>query len=85
MTIRPFSVDFSFNLADPFVLVYLSSFLIVAIKTKTLPEWRVPKLNLYIAVFSLVLIFGLLKGYTAIGFTEWAFYGKALGWFVLIA
>ena len=44
-----------------------------------------PKLNLYIAVFSLVLIFGLLKGYTAIGFTEWAFYGRALGWFVLIA
>ena len=85
ITIRPFSVGFSVNLADPFVLVYLSSFLIVAIKTKRLPEWRVPKFNLFIGLFSLVLIFGLLKGYTAIGFTEWAFFGRALGWFVLIA
>lgn len=85
VTIKPFSVAFSFNLADPFVLMYLSSVVAVAIKTKRLPNWSLPKLNLCIALFTLVLIFGLLKGYTAVGFTEWAFYGRALGWIVLLA
>lgn len=85
ITIRPFSVDFSFNLADPVVLMTLSSLVITTITAKTLPKWSVPKLNLFIALFSLVLVFGLLKGYTSVGFTEWAFVGKALGWLVLIA
>ncbi len=83
--IKPFSVAFSFNLADPFVLMYVSAVVAIAIKAKKLPKWSVPKLNLYIALFTIVLIYGLLKGYTAIGFTEWAFYGRALGWLVLLA
>lgn len=38
ITIRPFSVDFSFNLADPVVLMTLSSLVITTITAKTLPK-----------------------------------------------
>jgi glycosyltransferase involved in cell wall biosynthesis len=73
------------NLADPFAIVGGSLFLLNAVSARNAPTWRLSHLNGHVVLATLVLTVGLVMGWTAIGFTAWAFTSKYLGWFVLLA
>ncbi len=47
--------------------------------------WRVPGLNTALLVATTVLIIGFMHGWAVFGLTDWAFYNRLLGWFVLLS
>jgi len=73
------------NLADPIAILGGILFALSAIRLKRLPLWRMPKINIAIAVATLVLANALLIGAYRFEWTTWAVVNRFLGWFVLLA
>lgn len=71
------------NLADPFVLVGAALFLLRQFSMGW-PAWRIPHINLYIALTSLVLGLSFLHGLAVFGWNEWAFTSRLVGWPILL-
>ena len=72
------------NLADPAAVLGSSLFVLHYIKTGR-PRWRLPHLELYVALATLLLATAFLHGLERFGWTNWAFTNRLLGWFVLLA
>ncbi len=72
------------NLADPFAILALAATVLHFVFARELPEWRMPSFNMVLWVFSLLLLFGFLRGWMEIGITQWALGGRLIGWLVLL-
>ncbi len=72
------------NLADPFAIIAFAVVVAHWIFDRSLPHWRFDKMNAFIVAFSLLLIFGFLRGVMDIGVTQWALAGRVIGWLVLV-
>lgn len=73
------------NLADPIAVVAAALFIIECIKARRLPVWRLPRLNLHLAIMSIVILAAFLHGVAQYGVTPWALTNRLAGWFVLLA
>ena len=73
----------SVNLADPIVVIGAFLFVLHHVG-KGWPQWRIPGVTRWIAVTSVVLARAIVHGWTAFGWTDWAFVNKGLGWFMLL-
>lgn len=72
------------NLADPFAIIALAALLLHAISRRRIPRWRINAFNLLLAGFTLLLVFGFIRGAMEIGVTQWAFAGRLTGWLVIV-
>ena len=72
------------NLADPIALLGGALFIFYWFSGSR-PQWRLRKLPLYIAICTLVVALSYIIGLRSIGWSDWAFTNKFLGWFVLLA
>lgn len=72
------------NLADPLAIFALTTVVVRSISTRKLPIWRFPGVNFALLLISIVIVVGFLNGLMEIGFTQWAFGGRLLGWLVLL-
>lgn len=72
------------NLADPIVMIGGALFILRHLR-KSSPQWRLPGLNLQIALTTMVVVLAFLHGLWSFGMTEWAFANKLVGWFILLA
>lgn len=72
------------NLADPFAILALAAVSLHCMFSRQLPLWRVTYFNLALGLISLLLLFGFLNGWQAIGITQWALGGRLMGWLVLL-
>ncbi|HBA67629.1 MAG TPA: hypothetical protein DCZ48_15930 [Methylococcaceae bacterium] len=75
---------FNLNLADPFAILALAAVLQYTISTKSFPQWRYSAFNASLAIITLLLIFGFVRGWMEIGVTQWALGGRLMGWLVLL-
>jgi hypothetical protein len=73
------------NLADPIALLAGTLFLLRAITTRTLPNWRIAGINIAALAATTMLGISLLIGASRFGFTDWALINRFAGWFVLLA
>lgn len=73
------------NLADPIALVGAALFAAGAVRARRLPSWRLPGLNLHLALMTAVLAAAFLYGWSKQGWSGWAFTNRLAGWFVLLA
>lgn len=73
------------NLADPIALLAGTLFLLRAITTRTLPNWRITGINIAALAATTMLGISLLIGASRFGFTDWALINRFAGWFVLLA
>jgi hypothetical protein len=71
------------NLADPVVMLGASLFVLRHFRTGW-PVWRVPHAGTWLVAATAVIAFGLLRGWLAFGWTDWAFVNKGLGWPILL-
>jgi uncharacterized membrane protein YbhN (UPF0104 family) len=74
----------NFNLADPFAFLALTAVFLSAVMVKKYPLWELPQFNKMILMGTCLLMFGFVWGWGSHGFSQWAFAGKLLGWFVLL-
>jgi len=72
------------NLADPFAIIALTTVAVRSISIGKLPAWRFPEFNFALLLISIAIVVGFLNGVIEIGFTQWAFGGRLLGWLVLL-
>lgn len=73
------------NLADPLTLLGGVLFVLLAIRERRWPEWRLSGTNLHAAVATAVLLGALLIGAWRFGWSQWALVNKFAGWFILLA
>jgi hypothetical protein len=73
------------NLADPIALIAGALFIVVARQTGVRKLWRVPNLNVALALTTATLTISLFIGIGSFGYTTWAWVNRYLGWFVLLA
>ena len=73
----------SVNLADPIVVLGGGMFLLYCFG-KGWPAWRIPRLGVWVAAASAVILLSMLRGWASFGWTDWAFVNKGLGWLVLL-
>lgn len=73
------------NIADPIVAITGLAGVFHFIKIKQLPLWHLKQFNSAIILFSLILLIGFFNGIKVIGITQWAFFGRILGWVILLA
>jgi hypothetical protein len=73
------------NLADPVALIAASLFILSAIVTRHMPQWRMPGFNIAVGLATAALTVSLLIGIGTFGVTTWAWVNRYLGWFVLLA
>ncbi|MCZ7594378.1 MAG: flippase-like domain-containing protein [Hyphomicrobium sp.] len=71
------------NLADPIVIL-AGAFFIILHFGHGWPVWRVPGFKGFIFAASAVLVLAYLHGLMSIGWSDWAFSNKLLGWFILL-
>jgi hypothetical protein len=72
------------NLADPLALIGGALFVATAIRARQLPAWRLPGLNLHVAVMTALLLLSFLHGWLEFGWISWAFTNRVFGWLVLL-
>ena len=73
------------NLADPLAILGGVLFVLVSVRDRQWPPWRLPYINAAGIAASLVLGGSLLIGADRFGWTTWAVTNRFLGWFVLLA
>lgn len=73
------------NLADPLALIAAALFIAIIRQTAAPAVWRVPGLNVALALTTAALTVSLLIGIGSFGYTTWAWVNRYLGWFVLLA
>ncbi len=73
------------DLADPLALLGGVLFVLLAIRERRWPEWRLSAMNLHAAVATAVLLGSLLIGAWRFGWSQWALVNKFAGWFILLA
>lgn len=73
------------NLADPIALIAASLLILTVVRSERWPRWRVPNLNIAIALATVALSISLFIGISNFGLTTWAWVNRYLGWFVLLA
>jgi uncharacterized membrane protein YbhN (UPF0104 family) len=73
------------NLADPLAITAGALFTFGSIRMGQLPTWRVPYINLAVALATIVLGVSLMIGASRFGWTTWAVTNRFFGWFVLLA
>ncbi|SHN82481.1 lysylphosphatidylglycerol synthase domain-containing protein [Bradyrhizobium erythrophlei] len=73
------------NLADPIALIAAALFVVTAREAGARSLWRIPGLNVAVAMITAVLTLSLLIGVESFGYTTWAWVNRYLGWFVLLA
>ena len=71
------------NLADP-VAILGGALFVFYFGLRGTARWRLSWLNGHIVVATAVVVFSFLHGYSAVGWNDWAFNNKTLGWFVLL-
>ncbi len=71
------------NLADPFAMLIFSVAMLNLLLKREMPEWRVPRFNLYLLLMTLAIVVAYLHGYFSFGSSTWAS-GKLVGWLVLL-
>jgi uncharacterized membrane protein YbhN (UPF0104 family) len=72
------------NLADPFVILGGCLFVFNHLGGRW-PLWRVPQVNLYFGLITLLIAGSFLYGLHNFGWTDWAFTNRFLGWLVILA
>lgn len=72
------------NLADPLAILALTVVVIHVLSERELPGWKTDKFNIFVLLFSIVLLFSFSQGVTAIGITQWAVGNRLVGWLVLL-
>ena len=72
------------NPADPFALIGAALF-VHSVYRSGAPRWRLANLPLHIAAMTTVVIAAFAMGLASFGLTDWAFFNRTLGWFVLLA
>lgn len=72
------------NFADPLAIIALTTVAVRSISIRKLPTWRFPEVNFALLLISIAIVVGFLNGWIEIGFTQWAFGGRLLGWLVLL-
>ena len=73
------------NLADPIAIVGALILGVMAYNGgRWRVLWRVPNLNVFMTLSTLVLGLGFLHGWAANGISDWALYNRFIGWLVLI-
>ena len=71
------------NLADPFAMLIFSVAMLNLLLKRELPEWKVPRFNLYLLLMTLAFGAAYFHGYVSFGGSTWAS-GKLVGWLVLL-
>ncbi len=71
------------NLADPIAILSAAIF-VIGIFSLGRPKWRFPWLNTAVGVATVVVVLSFLHGYYVIGWSDWAFTNRLVGWFVLL-
>lgn len=72
------------NLADPLAILALTVMAIHLVSDRRLPSWRYDKFNLFIILFSILLLFSFVRGALVIGVTQWALGSRLIGWLVIL-
>lgn len=72
------------NLADPFALLALSVVCLYALRSRQMPQWRIPEFNRILSLFGALLLFAYVIGWMKIGNTQWALSARLVGWVVLL-
>lgn len=72
----------SVNLADPIAII--GGCIFVYNHFHQPPRWRLPHFNIMICVATVAVIAAYLHGYSQIGWTQWAFANKLIGWPILL-
>ena len=72
------------NLADPVVILGGALFILQQVKGGW-SGWRIPNLQIYVALATLLIGAAFLHGLAEFGWTNWAFTNRLLGWFILLA
>ncbi|MBX9845491.1 MAG: flippase-like domain-containing protein [Xanthobacteraceae bacterium] len=73
----------SVNLADPVVVVGAVLFVLHHVG-QGWPQWRIGGVTRWIGATTAVLALAIVHGWTAFGWTDWAFVNKGLGWLMLL-
>lgn len=77
------AANLNVNLADPIVIlgaaVFIQGYII-----RERARWRFPWLNTSVVVATAAISLCYLHGYYVIGWTDWAFTNRLVGWFVLL-
>jgi Lysylphosphatidylglycerol synthase TM region/O-Antigen ligase len=71
------------NLADPIVIICGGLFVLRHISLGW-PQWRVPSVNVYILLTSIVVALSFVHGLAVFGYTQWAFTNRTVGWIMLL-
>lgn len=72
------------NLGDPLALLAFAAVSLTLVQARTLPQWRLPGLNAWLALFTAVLLVAFATGVHNFGVTSWALGNKLMGWLVLL-
>ena len=73
------------NLADPIVIIGALILGVLAYDDGRWRNlWRVPFLNVFLTLSTLVLGLGFLHGWAVNGVSDWALYNRLIGWLVLL-
>lgn len=72
------------NMADPFAILGGGLFAILWLTRRSLPGWHVPRLNLFLAAVTVVLVAAFLNGYLSFGLIPWALNNRLIGWIVIL-
>jgi len=72
------------NLGDPLALLAFAAVSLTVVQARTLPQWRLPGLNAWLALFTAVLLAAFATGVHNFGVTPWALGNKLMGWLVLL-
>lgn len=72
------------NLGDPLALLAFAAVSLTLVQARSLPQWRLPGLNAWLALFTTVLLAAFATGVHNFGVTPWALGNKLMGWLVLL-
>ncbi len=73
------------NLADPFAIVGGITFVVLAFAVRGWNTiWKIPNVNLALIAGTVATGLAFIHGWSLFGVTEWAFYNRLLGWFLLL-
>lgn len=72
------------NLADPLAILGGAVFVWSLVNGRYVYRWRISHLWLHAALATALLVAAFIRGWISFGWTDWAFYNKLIGWFVLL-
>src|SRR5215469_7250539 len=75
--------ELNVNLADPIAI--LGGAWVVVRTAPAWPNWRSPHVNGALLLATGAILVGFLHGLLSFGWSNWAFWNKCVGWFVLLA